>query len=212
MDRSLHALVNLDVPADLVRIEVRGSLTHESRPDLVHIIRRVRRMGIRAHIRVDLSQAALVESAALAGLRADLNNMDALTLPGIYRSGVSLDLAGSYDELPAGPPADDRTSCDVTPLNVLDDDSHLTHGGAFGDEYPVAPDAALEELFGRELVEFSDEELLAASDALFALLDQPRAFPGADLLGRYNDIGRELGRRQPEPEAPSPAAEGKAAS
>ncbi|MGZ4661023.1 MAG: hypothetical protein ACXVYB_07060, partial [Arthrobacter sp.] len=62
MDRALDALVNLDVPADIVRIEVRGALHHESRAELVHIIRRVRRMGIRCRICVDLSQAELVES------------------------------------------------------------------------------------------------------------------------------------------------------
>jgi hypothetical protein len=103
MDRALNALVNLDVPADTVRIDVRGSLNHESRPDLVHIIRRVRRMGIRSHIRVDLSQAALVESAALAGLRSDLNAMDITALAGIDGAGVSLQISTSTGSwTPAG--------------------------------------------------------------------------------------------------------------
>ncbi len=76
MDRKLHALVKLDVTSDVVRIDVRGSLNHDSRPALVLIIRRIRRMGITAHIRVDLSRAAFVESVALAGLRNDLNAID----------------------------------------------------------------------------------------------------------------------------------------
>lgn len=213
MDRSLNALVNLDVPADIVRIDVRGSLTHDSRPDLVHIIRRVRRMGIRAHIRVDLSQAVLVESSALAGLRSDLNTMDANTLPGIYGSGVSLHLTGSHDRLQGARLAGAEPAEHVQPLHIVDDDaSHPNHGRPFGEGYQIAPDAALEELFGRQLAEYSEQELLAASDTLFSLLDHPGAFPGADLLGRYNDIGRELGRRQQAPEAPFPAAEGQAAS
>lgn len=207
MDRTLSALVNLDVPADLVRIDVRGYLTHESRPDLVHIIRRVRRMGIRAHIRVDLSQAALVESSALAGLRSDLNAMDATTLPGLFRSGVSLHLTGSHESITP----DVAVPALMQPLDVLDD-AAPSYSSSFGGDCAVAPEAVLEELFGRSLTEYSDEELLAASDTLFALLDNPGAFPGSDLLGRYNDIGCELLRRRHEPEFPSPAAEGQAAS
>ena len=51
MDRKLHALVKLDVTSDVVRIDVRGSLDHHSRPALVLVIRRIRRMGITSHIR-----------------------------------------------------------------------------------------------------------------------------------------------------------------
>ena len=76
MDQSLQAHVKLDVTSDVVRIDVRGSLTQASRPSLMQIIQRVRRMGITAHIRVDLGRAAFVESAALAGLRNDLNAID----------------------------------------------------------------------------------------------------------------------------------------
>jgi len=54
MDRPLNALINLDVPGDIVRIDVRGTLNQVSRPELAHIIRRIRRMGIRSHIRVYL--------------------------------------------------------------------------------------------------------------------------------------------------------------
>ena len=77
MDQSLQAHVKLDIVSDVVRIDVRGSLTHASRPSLMQIIQRVRRMGITSHIRVDLGGAAFVESAALAGLRNDLNAIDA---------------------------------------------------------------------------------------------------------------------------------------
>ena len=59
MDRKLHALVKLDVTSDVVRIDVRGSLNHDSRPALVLVIRRIRRMGITGHIRVDLSPGRL---------------------------------------------------------------------------------------------------------------------------------------------------------
>ena len=76
MDQTLQAHVKLDVVSDVVRISVRGSLTQASRPSLMHIIQRVRRMGIISHIRVDLGLAAFVESSALAGLRNDLNAID----------------------------------------------------------------------------------------------------------------------------------------
>jgi hypothetical protein len=204
MDRALNALVNLDVPADVVGIDVRGSLNHESRPDLVHIIRRVRRMGIRSHISVDLSQAALVESSALAGLRSDLNAMDSNTLPGIYGAGVSLHLTAATDS---------RASSEGTgtqPLVIVDDDAALLAEGPDG--RPAEPAAGLEELFGRPLTEYTDDELLMASDSLFALLDNPEAFAGSDLLGRYNDIGQEILRRQQQSETVFPSAEGQAAS
>ena len=103
MDRALNAFVNLDVPADVVRIDIRGSLNQSSRPELVHIIRRVRRMGIRSHVRVDLSAAEKVESSALAGLRSDLNAIDSDTLPGIYGSGVSLAFSPGPEEWAAQP-------------------------------------------------------------------------------------------------------------
>ncbi|WP_407708902.1 hypothetical protein ACJJV6_10750 [Arthrobacter nitrophenolicus] len=203
MDRALNALVNLDVPADTVRIDVRGSLNHESRPDLVHIIRRVRRMGIRSHIRVDLSQAALVESAALAGLRSDLNAMDITALAGIDGAGVSLQISTSTGSWTSpGSPAG-RT------VPASDDDALLPDVSR---EFLGVPAARLEDLFSRPLQEYSGEELLAASDTLFALLDNPRALAGSDLLGRYNDIGREILRRRQDPEAPSTAAEGQTAS
>ena len=206
MDRALDALVNLDVPADIVRIEVRGALHHESRAELVHIIRRVRRMGIRCRICVDLSQAELVESSALAGLRSDLNAMDTTSLLGVPSAGVSLQLT---------PAAHDWAQWDASSLRPLlrdDDVRELFPGGEFAGEYPQLPVMWIEELYGRPLTEYTEQELLHASDSAFALLDNPDAPDGADLLGRYNDIGLEILRRQQEPQAPFPATEGQAAS
>ena len=53
MDRKLHALVKLDVTSDVVRIDVRGSLNHDSRPALVMVIRRIRRMGPEAAVTLE---------------------------------------------------------------------------------------------------------------------------------------------------------------
>ncbi|MHC6593832.1 hypothetical protein [Arthrobacter sp. C152] len=206
MDRALDALVNLDVPGDIVRIEVRGTLHHHSRAELVHIIRRVRRMGIRCHICVDLSQAALVESSALAGLRSDLNAMDINSLPGAARAAVSLQLTPASHDWAA------EASSGAQRIHLDGDVTELFADNDFGEGRRQPPEILLAELYGRPLAEFSDEELLAASDSLFALLDIPQAFDGADLLGRYNDIGLEMRRRQQEPEAPFPATEGQAAS
>ncbi|TLM87061.1 hypothetical protein [Pseudarthrobacter sp. NamE5] len=205
MDRALNALVNLDVPADVVRIEVRGSLDGGSRPELLHTIRRIRRMGIRSHIRVDLSWAELVESSALAGLRSDLNAIDTNTLPGIYGSGVSLDLSPGVDW--------DLAGSHEQPLALLDGFADFPEDGQDPAEgLPLLPDPRFEELFGRPLEEYSDGELLTASDSIFALLDNPKAFAGSDLLGRYTDIGQELLRRQQGSVAPLTGSEGQAAS
>jgi len=206
MDRALDALVNLDVPADIVRIEVRGSLHNDSRAELVHIIRRVRRMGIRCRICVDLSQASLIESSALAGLRADLNAIAANSLLGVPAAGVGLQLA---------PPSHDwgtQGLSDRQPLLMDDDVRELFPGGEFAGEFPQLPVMWIEELYGRPLTAYTDEELLQASDSLFGLLDSPEAPGGADLLGRYNDIGLEILRRQQQPQSPFPATEGQAAS
>ena len=207
MDRALNAFVNLDVPADVVRIDIRGSLNQSSRPELVHIIRRVRRMGIRSHVRVDLSAAEKVESSALAGLRSDLNAIDSDTLPGIYGSGVSLVFSPGSDGW-AGQP--DPTQQPLALIDVLTD---MTEDGEdFADGYPLVPTGRLEELCGRPLEEYSDAELLTASDWIFGLLDTPSAFAGPDLLGRYNDIGLEFRRRRQEDAVPLTASEGQAAS
>jgi hypothetical protein len=224
MDRILNALVNLDVPADVVRIDVQGKLNQDSRPGLVQIIRRIRRMGIRSHIRVELSRAALVESSALAGLRQDLNAIDAGTLMGVHDAGVSLDLSPADNGSPDGElltvidgfsvdsvaETDSTTQLDAS-MAELDaiESAAATHG------IESAPPLELPGLGawgGRALQEFSDEELLLASDTLFALLDNPGAFAGSDLLARYDDIGAEITRRQQDAASPCPATEGQAAS
>jgi hypothetical protein len=79
MDNQLNPLIKIDDAAGTARIDVRGSLTQATRPELMHQIQRVRRMGISSPITVELSHAAFVESSALAGLRFDLNAIDAGT-------------------------------------------------------------------------------------------------------------------------------------
>lgn len=202
MERALNALVHLDIPDDTVRIDIGGTLDNDSRPDLVHIIRRIRRMGIRSHIRVDLSHAALVESTALAGLRRDLTAMDIHASTGVHGPGVSLHLAASDNWT--------LTAHGAQPLVIVDDDELLLRDGF--DSLAAMPAARVDELFGRPLAQYTDKELLAASDSLFALLDTPKALAGPELLGRYNDIGQEILRRQQDPQVPSPAAEGRTAS
>jgi hypothetical protein len=216
MDRALNAFVNLDVPADIVCIDVRGSLNQDSRPGLVQIIRRIRKIGIRSHIRVELSRAAMVESSALAGLRSDLNAIDTSILPGTYGAGVSLDLSPAADEWAAAPDSAEQ------PLTILDgfsagavaDIGVVGYAAAAPGEPAIQPLdlTGFEVLCGRPLEEYSDEELLLASDTLFTLLDNPAVFPGSDLLARYDDIGQEMLRRQQDTAAPIPAAEGQAAS
>lgn len=216
MDRALNALVTLDVHADIVSIDVRGSLNQESRPGLVQIIRRIRRIGILSHIRVELSRAAMVESSALAGLRGDLNAIDTGAQPGIYGAGVSLDLSPVRDDWAAGPDVAEQH------LTILDGFSAAAIADISAVGYPAAEPAepgaptldltGFEVLCGRALEEYSDEELLLASDTLFTLLDNPAAFPGSDLLARYEDIGQEMLRRRQDTTAPISAAEGQAAS
>ena len=200
MDRKLHALATRDVLTDTVRIDIRGSLNEESRPALVDIVRRVRVMGIPSHIHVDLSQAAYVESAALAGLRSDLNAIDGATLPRMAGGGVSLVLTPAADAAP--PEGVNELSLAIT--------DELTDGFAASAEGETQ--APVDAMFGRPLAEYSDDELLAASDSIFALLDEPEAFAGSDLLARYNEIGQELSRRNPLGGLYDPAREGLAAS
>ncbi len=201
MDRKLHALATRDVLTDTVRIDIQGSLNEESRPTLVHIIRRVRDMGISSHIRVDLSRAAFVESSALAGLRADLNAIDANTFPGAPGHGVSLVLTPAAD---AAPP---QAAISGQSLAITDE---LT--GDVETSSPDEPPSPVDALFGRALADYSDQELLGASDSIFALLDSPDSFAGSDLLARYDEIGEEISRRNPLSAIYLPAAEGQAAS
>jgi hypothetical protein len=201
MDRKLHALATRDVLTDTVRIDIRGSLNEESRPALMHMIRRVRDMGIPSHIHVDLSRAAFVESTALAGLRTDLNAVDEVALPGVAGHGVSLILT------PPANAAQPEASVNELSLAITDE---LTDG--FADSIKAAAPDPLDAMFGRPWAEYSDDELLLASDSIFALLDNPEAFPGSDLLARYSEIGQELSRRKPLGGLYDSAREGQVAS
>lgn len=175
MDRRLHALVKFDVSTDAVDIDVRGSLNQDSRPALVQIVRRIRRMGITSHIRVGLSHAAMVESQALAGLRNDLNAIDGGTTEvGLATgSGVSLE----FTERPAGFPLGAPTG--VKSIEIAG-------------EFTASIDAS-----GLQpLDKCSDEELLAASDFAFGLLDQPGTAASPVVLAHYDAIGLEISRRE----------------
>jgi ABC-type transporter Mla MlaB component len=200
----LNATTRRDELTDTVRIDVLGSLSQESRPALVQMIQRLRGRGLQSHISVDLSRAVRVESAALAGLRDDLNAMEGA--PGTLGGGVSLLLTGidadqpdvnsviALREISGGTDADLATAVQTA------------GGGADGREPATVP------LSLRPLQEYSDEELLAASDEVFSLLDDPEAVNGADLLGRYNDIGQEILRRTPLSELLNAPGERQAAS
>ena len=179
MDTSLNAHAKLDIASDVLRIDVRGSLTQHSRPSLMQLIQRVRRMGITSHIRVDLGHAAFVESSALAGLRNDLNAIDgaaalvdtAGALPS--SAGVSLELSPSRDIA-------------VAVLPSLDLSADFT--------------ASIDTSGTRPLNVFSDAELLAASDSVFGLLDNPADMARSQLLATYEEIGLEISRREAGPE------------
>ena len=175
MDTSLNAHAKLDIASDVLRIDVRGSLTRHSRPALMQLIQRVRRMGITSHIRVNLGNAAFVESSALAGLRNDLNAIDgaaalvdtAGALPS--SAGVSLEL-NPYLETA------------VAELPSLDLSTDFT--------------ASIDTSGTRPLNVFSDDELLAASDSVFGLLDNPADMARQQLLATYDEIGLEISRRE----------------
>ena len=182
MDTSLNAHAKLDIASDVLRIDVRGSLTQHSRPTLMQLIQRVRRMGITSHIRVHLGNASFVESAALSGLRNDLNAIDgaaalvdtAGALPS--SAGVSLEL-NPYRET------------GVAALPSLDLSADFT--------------ASIDTSGTRPLNVFSDAELLAASDSVFGLLDNPADMARSQLLATYDEIGLEISRRAVGPAAVS---------
>jgi hypothetical protein len=150
MDNQLDPLVNVDPSARTVRVDIRGTLSPASRPDLLQEIQRIRRMGITHPITVDLSRAAFVESSALAGLRIDLNAQDA------RMQGLS--------------------SATVPGVSLV----------------VMAPASAA----FRPLSSYSSPELLAASDAVFRLLDDPAGHCGNELLAQYEAICEELSRRE----------------
>jgi hypothetical protein len=173
MDQSLNAHVQLDSASDVIRIDVRGSLNRDSRPALLQLIRRVRQAGIGSHIRVDLAQAAVVESDALAGLRNDLNAIgggaDGLEAAGSVpaAAGVSLELRMFADDLGrVFQTLDLELAASVDPSGTL------------------------------PLARFSDDELLAASDSVFGKLDDPATGMPSELLARYEDISLEMNRRE----------------
>lgn len=174
MDQTLHARVKLDIASDVVRIDVRGSLTQDSRPSLMQIIQRVRRMGITSRIHVDLGRAAFVESSALAGLRNDLNAVD---------GGAPADSAGGL-RLGAGVSLE---------LNPHDDDP-----AAVLESLDLSTDfvASIDTSGTGPLTRYSDDELLAASDSVFGLLDDPADMARSELLATYEEIGLEISRRE----------------
>jgi hypothetical protein len=55
----------------------------------------------------------------------------------------------------------------------------------------------------RPLARYSDDELLAASDSVFGMLDDPAELAATGLLASYDEIGLEISRRElaqePEP-------------
>ena len=175
MDNQLNPLIKIDDAAGTARIDVRGSLTQASRPDLMHEIQRVRRMGISSPITVDLSHAAFVESSALAGLRIDLNALDAGTRQASSAAapGVLLEVMSTRDHAVAESRPD---------FTALTNPSELSE--------------ALQAAGLRPLSDYSSDELLAASDSVFGLLDDPAGHSGQELLARYDAIGEEIARRE----------------
>ena len=175
MDNHLDSHVNVDRSAKTVRIDIRGSLARASRPDLLQEIQRIRGLGITYPITVDLSRAAFVESSALAGLRLDLNAQDACLrgLPPAAAPSVSLVvMAGSGQDMAEG-----RTDLAVLP---------------YSSQPAIAPVSTV----FRPLSSYSSPELLAASDAVFGLLDDPAGHCGNELLAQYEAICEELSRRE----------------
>jgi hypothetical protein len=176
MDNQLNPLIKIDDAAGTARIDVRGSLTQATRPELMHQIQRVRRMGISSPITVELSHAAFVESSALAGLRFDLNALDAGTRQAAAVAGapgVLLEVMSTREHAVA------ESRPDFTALTN-----------------PAELSEALEDAGLRPLSDYSPDELLAASDAVFGLLDDPAGHSGQELLARYDAIGEEIARRE----------------
>lgn len=172
MDQTLHAHARLDIASNLVLIDVRGSLTQDSRPSLVEIIKRIRRMGITSCIRVDLGRAAFVESSALAGLRHDLNAVGAAATP--TAGALPVECTVSLELNP-------RIQDPAVVLESLDLSAGLL--------------ASLDDSGTGPLARYSDDELFAASDSVFGLLDDP-AITRPELLATYDEISLEIRRRQ----------------
>jgi hypothetical protein len=197
----LNATTSRDDLTNIVRIDVLGSLDQASRPSLVHIIHDLRTKGIQSPVSVDLSGAARVESTALAGLREDLNAMD----PGPAGGGVSLILTGEPT------PQQPENSPNAGPTEITDA-LDAEFAATFEASSQVVNESSFVALPAKPLEEYSDDELFAASDAIFSLLDNPATVGGPDLLGRYNDIGQEIVRRTPLSGLVNPETERQAAS
>ncbi|WP_226759445.1 hypothetical protein [Arthrobacter sp. SO3] len=170
----MNAQVKLDIASDVVRIDVRGSLTQLSRPTLMQLVSRVRRLGITSHIRVDLGRATFVESAALAGLRNDLNAIDG--------AAALVDTAGAL-------PSSAGVSLELTPF--VENTAAALPSLDLSTEFSASIDAS----GTRPLNVYSDDELLAASDSVFVLLDNPADMARSQLLATYDEIGLEISRR-----------------
>jgi hypothetical protein len=183
MDHTLNAHVKLDTASDVVWIDVRGRLTQASRTALLETVERVRQMGISSHVRVDLGHAEFVESSALAGLRNELNSTDhgAARIdaeePSPAAGGVSLELNPHPDD----PNAVLMKSLDLS--SVIPEPVSASEAGP--------------------LTRFSDDALLAASDSVFGMMDDPSVMASSELLASYDAIALEISRRedgrQPEP-------------
>lgn len=192
MDPSINGSTSLNATAirhdltNTVRVDVLGTLNQATRPSLCRMIHKLRSMGIQSLITVDLSYAARVESAALAGLRVDLNATD-----GGPGDGVSLVLGrGTASDQP-------EDSAVITILDTSDAPEDGFTLALKNASFPGGPSCLTLTLAVRPLELYSDDELLAASDEVFSLLDDPGAVGGPDLLGHYHDIGQEILRRTP---------------
>ena len=72
VDHQLQAIISLDVPRDTVHVDIDGNLTLVTRASLLEVTERIPKLRASSRIHVHLGSAAFVESAALAGLRTDL--------------------------------------------------------------------------------------------------------------------------------------------
>lgn len=175
LDQSLNAQVKLDVGSDVVRIDVLGAVSRDTRPALLQLIQRIRRSGFSCHIRVDLSRSPFVESTALAGLRHDLNAID--------NSSRQLDLAGA-------PPVAAGVSLELQPS--ADDLGRLYQAVDLSADLAASVNPA----HTRPLARYSYAELLAASDSAFSKLDDPAPGAASELLAHYEDLSFEIFRRE----------------
>jgi hypothetical protein len=198
MDNQLNSRLDIDRSASAVRINIRGSLTQASRPDLLREIRCIRSMGITFPITVDLSCAAFVESSALAGLRVDLN-AQAMNAQAMNAQAMNAQDKNAKDKNAQAPGLQDAFSAAAGVSLVLMAGSG--QGAAEGGSptalpYPSQPAVVPAPLSLRPLSSYSSAELLAASDSIFELLDDPSGRCGNELLAQYEAIGEELARRE----------------